>query len=377
MKKSLISMLVLLMTAVSGAWAQETVTMNHSANNTWAIAEMPDGGVELEVEYFNITVPTANTADIYIYIGTTTPLINAGSTTEDGATMKYLVTATNEQPTSTDGFSTDVPTALPLTGPGTYYVWYYLDFATGADSDISALAVEVTVKAYAITMKEGTLDADNWQGKAGEGEYQALPLTGLKAGTAVSVKYNGTKKVKSVKAKKVKAAAEATAEDKGKVIGIDGKIYTDVAAATAAGTTAVAKIAYIGATGHGTYNHGLALALTDETTDETWKWGTRLAWQEAINLCSAKNTSTPVTGATWLLASKDQWDYMLGANGAGSYTALRDGFSSVGGSNMQSGLYWSSTEHGSDEAWCYVFNDGHWGYNQKNNYCSARACLAF
>jgi hypothetical protein len=46
-------MLVLLMTAVTGAWAQEPVTLNHSANNTWAIAEMPDGDVELEVEYYD------------------------------------------------------------------------------------------------------------------------------------------------------------------------------------------------------------------------------------------------------------------------------------------------------------------------------------
>ena len=55
---------------------------------------------------------------------------------------------------------------------------------------------------YTVSMKEGTDDATSWQGKAGEGEYQALPLTGLEAATAVSVKYNGTKKVKSVKAKK-------------------------------------------------------------------------------------------------------------------------------------------------------------------------------
>ena len=52
--------------------------------------------------------------------------------------------------------------------------------------------------AYTVTLKEGTVDASNWQGKAGEGEYQALPLEGVAAGTAVTVKYNGTKKVKSV-----------------------------------------------------------------------------------------------------------------------------------------------------------------------------------
>ena len=64
---------------------------------------------------------------------------------------------------------------------------------------------EVTVAApatYSVTLKESTEDATSWQGKAGTGDYQELPLTGLEAGTAVSVKYGGTKKVKSVKAKK-------------------------------------------------------------------------------------------------------------------------------------------------------------------------------
>lgn len=60
----------------------------------------------------------------------------------------------------------------------------------------------VTPTTVDVTLANGTEDASNWQGKAGEGEYQSLPLTGLEAGTAVTVKYNGTKKVKSVKAKK-------------------------------------------------------------------------------------------------------------------------------------------------------------------------------
>ena len=55
---------------------------------------------------------------------------------------------------------------------------------------------------YSVSLKSVPEDASSWQGKAGEGEYQELPLTGLEAGTAVSVKYSGTKKVKSVKAKK-------------------------------------------------------------------------------------------------------------------------------------------------------------------------------
>ena len=62
---------------------------------------------------------------------------------------------------------------------------------------------------YKVSVKEGTEDASNWQGKAGEGEYQALPLEGVAAGTVVTVKYDGTKKVKSVKAVK-KAPAGPT-----------------------------------------------------------------------------------------------------------------------------------------------------------------------
>ena len=337
--------------------ALKTVTLNHSANNTWAIAEMPDDDVELEVEYFNITVPTANTADIYP--GSTTPLINAGSTT-GGATMKYLVTATNEQPTSTDGFSAAVPTAqaTAITGPGTYYVWYYLDFESGDDSDISALAVEVTVS-FHVTMKEGTLDADNWQGKAGEGEYQALPLTDLEPGTAVSVKYSGTKKVKSVKAKKKVAAAPAlnlTSPAVGQVIGDDGKNYDY--ASLPGGVTAVAKICYVSG------SNGLALALTDEGN---------MNWSRAISTCAAH---TPAfTGGTWKLATKDEWNNMITA--AGGHTALRDGFSSVGGSNMHSYSYWSSSEYDPGFPWYYAFGYGGWYGGSPGNDYGARACLAF
>ena len=53
---------------------------------------------------------------------------------------------------------------------------------------------------YSVTLADGTQDADKWQAKAGDGEYQSLPLEGLETGTQVSLKYTGEKKVKSVKA---------------------------------------------------------------------------------------------------------------------------------------------------------------------------------
>ena len=52
MKKSLISMLVLLMTAVSGAWAQaDEVDLTPVSDGLWTL-EMPSADVELEVEYY-------------------------------------------------------------------------------------------------------------------------------------------------------------------------------------------------------------------------------------------------------------------------------------------------------------------------------------
>ena len=194
------------------------------------------------------------------------------------------------------------------------------------------------------------------------------------ASQTLTGKVYNVKKTQAAAAPAAKAAAEATDEDKGKLIGTDGNIYADVAAATAAGTTAVAKIIYIGTTGHATYSHGLALALTDEG---------QMTWEAAKTACNTtKNTSTPVTDATWLLASKDQWDYMLGTNGAGSYTALRDGFSGItGASNLESGssgFYWSSTEYDANGAWGYGFNDGDWHPVYKGlTVISVRACLAF
>ena len=164
-------------------------------------------------------------------------------------------------------------------------------------------------------------------------------------------------------------AANAVAGDVGKLICTDGHIHTYNADA-ACTKSRVAKIIYIGTTGHATYSHGLALALTDEAST--------MYWQDAINACSAKNTSTRVTNATWLLASREQWEKMGAIQSSQTYTALRDGFSSVGGSNMRSSGYWSSTEAGSNLAYYYYFGNSNWGYTYENSESFyVRACLAF
>lgn len=157
----------------------------------------------------------------------------------------------------------------------------------------------------------------------------------------------------------------------GELIGSDGKAYdvdykNDL---SSIGVTAVAKVIYVGSeTGDATYNHGLALALKDESSD-------RINFSSAKTACESK---TAVTDASWILASESQWNTMISA--AGTYTDLRDGFESVGGTNMQSDFYWSSTEVDvNDDAGAknYNFGSGGWQNSYQSNTKRARACLVF
>ena len=144
----------------------------------------------------------------------------------------------------------------------------------------------------------------------------------------------------------------------GQVIGSDGKNYAYGSLPT--GVTAVAKICYVSG------SNGLALALTDEEG--------KMDWSTAQTVCAAH--TAPFTGGTWKLATKDEWDNMI--NAAGSYSALHDGFSSVGGTNMQSDYYWSSTEKDSNFAWYYDDQDlEDWDSGDKEYELYVRACLAF
>ena len=214
---------------------------------------------------------------------------------------------------------------------------------------------------YTVSLKDNVKDADKWTITPTE-----ATTTGVAENTEVTLKYNGRLKVKGVKATSEAAPAEATpalsitSPSVGQVIGSDGKNYAYGSLPT--GVTAVAKICYVSG------SNGLALALTDEG---------QMNWSTAMTTCAAH---TPAfTGGTWKLASKDEWDNMI--NAAGSFTALRDGFSSVGGTNMQrmsDSNYWSSTEYASNYARRIEFVNGSWSFMKKDvDYYYVRACLAF
>ena len=154
-------------------------------------------------------------------------------------------------------------------------------------------------------------------------------------------------------------ALSITSPVMGQVIGSDGKNYAY--ASLPQGVTAVAKICYV------SDGHGLALALADEQ-------GT-MNWSTAMETCAAH--TAPFTGGTWKLATKDEWDNMISTAGGDIY--LRQGFNSVGGTDMQQDTYWTSTEYEDDSsaAYCYDFDNLYWNADFKDSGYYVRACLAF
>ena len=188
----------------------------------------------------------------------------------------------------------------------------------------------------------------------------------------------------------VSPLANVTSADLGKVIGADGNIYTDADAATAASTTAVARIVYVGSeTGEASpYNHGLALALSDANRGSNCAWTTStgstvhtytstsssFTSESGLQYNATQNSDTypafkyaianngiaaPTGCSAWFLASGYQWNQMISA--AVGAIVLRDGFDDVGGTNMGNVNYWSSTEQSGYYAWTYYFFSGYGG----------------
>ena len=230
---------------------------------------------------------------------------------------------------------------------------------------------------YNVTFVEGTNpDPEN-------PEWTASPNADVKKGQTVTVTYTGTKKVIGVKAEKkakAKPLANATTEDLGKVVGADGNIYANKAAAEAVATgNAVAMIAYVGTASD--CAHGLAIALADES-------GTK-DFGAAGTACSGK---AAVTGGTWRLPSIKDWQYMfIGCGASGSYSdnpssmsysGLASKLTTAQGDALQPGYYWSSTEYfpGTD-AWDVSFdgssNASFGPENESIDSPRVRACLAF
>ena len=198
--QKLLSLLVLLMTAATGAWAQGyNVTFGGLAesemNTTVNVTSLPYTFTAIGHDAFYPWTVISTAGNIFY---------NATVTSGGEGKVSANITYSDEMTITITG---------PFEGTATIHV-------TGEDDENRSISTDITVtcvavggnsggsgdQTYSVTMKDGVKDADKWTVKVGEGEYQALPLEGVAAGTALSVKYSGMKKVKSVKAVK-KAAA--------------------------------------------------------------------------------------------------------------------------------------------------------------------------
>ncbi len=263
---------------------------------------------------------------------------------------------------------------------------------------IDDVIVYTTATKYDLTLADGTEDAANWQGKADEGKYQSLPLEGV-AGMAVSLKYGGAKKVKSVKAKKKAggltypiALSAVTSDYIGSVITSDGNVYP-AKTAVPAGKTAVGILGKVTETGH-----GLILALQNATQQS---WNTINGWTSvntyagttlkllpddtARGSLPSYTTLGSTTVSNWCVAQKSDYeaiftnlDSTTGDDDGNTYDVNVNTYitTRVGGTAI-SGRYWSATDHDTKPDFGWTFSSEYWNGEFRNNPYSLRPVLGF
>ncbi len=180
--------------------------------------------------------------------------------------------------------------------------------------------------------------------------------------------------------KQYRTMDKATANDIGKVVGADGKIYINAAEATTASTTAEAMIAYVGKV-DGVCNHGLAISLTD-----VYEYQATLEQAQGNYIFLTWNSSHAVTGATWHLPTLEEWQYMLWSEVVTESTSIvsfQTLLSAVGVEladvDPDGVNFWTNTSGSSSGYQKVIYHRGDFASAQETNaeYCRVRGCLAF
>ena len=184
---------------------------------------------------------------------------------------------------------------------------------------------------------------------------------------------------------------EATPNDVGRVIAIDGKVYDNTTIATAVNTTAVAIISYVGnpgAVGVGWYR-GLAIGMSDYA-------GGRVIWDAAASVAE-DNNGTVVPGGTsgWFLPSLAQLgkvcqglatkkkgtaiteELSVQENENYTYTNLNSIITGAGGRGFVDRAYRTSTASSETTAWYFSFRTGKLSEKPKADVGDVRSVIAF
>ncbi len=184
---------------------------------------------------------------------------------------------------------------------------------------------------------------------------------------------------------------EATANDVGRVIAIDGKVYDNTTIATAVNTTAVAIISYVGNPGDAGvgFYRGLAIGMSDYA-------GGRVVWDDAASVAE-NNNGTVVPGGTsgWFLPSIAQLgkvcqglatkksgtaittELSVVANENYTYTNLNSIITGAGGKGFVDRAYCTSTASSETTAWYFHFRTGKLDDKPKTDKGDVRSVIAF
>ena len=195
MNKKLLFLLVLLLTATTGAWAQtETLLTTITPTGKDTYSETTAG------------VVTVTLSNVRLYNVNYGWLWSSGSVTVEAKEGYTITKCVFKQNAKTPVTITTSPFAITF-ADGECVQNDDMDGVTSIE--VYGPVAPATTK-YSVTLKEGTEDADKWTVKVGDGQFLALP-TEAAEGSPITVTYSGEKKVKSVKA--VKKAAATTPLD--------------------------------------------------------------------------------------------------------------------------------------------------------------------
>lgn len=184
---------------------------------------------------------------------------------------------------------------------------------------------------------------------------------------------------------------EATANDVGRVIAADGKVYDNTTIATAVNTTAVAIISYVGNPRDaevGSYR-GLAIGMRDCG---------RVVWDAAASVADAENnngTAVPACTSGWFLPSIAQLgkvcqglatkkkgtainaELSVQANDNYKASNLNSIIYSAGGTGFVDRAYCTSTASNEHSAWYFNFRTGRLDDKPKTDEGYVRSVIAF
>ncbi len=234
--KQILTTLALLLTAVTGAWAQSAdpeVTWN-AATKTGSFT-MPACDVEIAPIYAPVAafdlkegsedkLPAAVEG---IFIESTDAIITAGSCAQ--GTLMYAVSTSGTEVPALTAFSADLPTAKDITTAGDVYVWYYIKGAdtpegqeptetnTFNDSEIYTTPLKVTVLNNKFNIlftaaNANTIEAGKATVKVGDAAATVTEgkLEGVKMESKTTLTAKEGYKIKSVTVKKTGAEETVT-----------------------------------------------------------------------------------------------------------------------------------------------------------------------